>query len=56
MKKYNGGFVLQSWSDLPKGSGLGTSSILAGCIISALWKVVGLQHEITSVLHAVSKT
>ncbi|XP_066935436.1 L-fucose kinase-like isoform X2 [Clytia hemisphaerica] len=50
---HHSGFVLQSWSDLPKGSGLGTSSILAGCILSALWKVVGLEHEVTSVLHAV---
>ena len=54
MLTYKGGFVLQSWSDLPKGSGLGTSSILAGCILSSLWKVVGLKHELSSVLHAVS--
>lgn len=54
MSKYGGGFSLQTWSNLPQGSGLGTSSILAGCVLSALWTVIGMKHEVTSVLHAVN--
>lgn len=52
--KYGGGFVLNTWSNLPHGSGLGTSSILAGTVLSALWTVAGYQHSTDSVLHAVS--
>jgi len=51
--KYGGGFVLNTWSNLPHGSGLGTSSILAGTVLSALWTVAGYQHNTDSVLHAV---
>ena len=54
MNKYQSGFELQTWSDLPHGSGLGTSSILAGTIIAALWRVVGKVPDVDSVVHAVS--
>ena len=53
-QRYGGGFILKTWSNLPHGSGLGTSSILAGTVISALWTVVGFEHDLSSVLHAVS--
>eukprot|EP00794_Sanderia_malayensis_P016014 gene16014-17631_t len=53
LNKYKGGFELQTWSDLPHGSGLGTSSILSGTILAALWKAVGKEHDLDSVIHAV---
>lgn len=53
LNKYKGGFELQTWSDLPHGSGLGTSSILAGTILAALWKSVGKEPDLDSVIHAV---
>ena len=51
--KYNGGFILQTWSELPHGSGMGTSSILAGTILAALWRVIGKQPDVDAVVHAV---
>jgi len=53
MSRYQSGFELQTWSELPHGSGLGTSSILAGTIIAALWRVVGKVPDVDSVIHAV---
>ncbi len=47
------GLEIELWSDLPQGSGLGTSSILAGCLISAFWVLLGRQFSRTSLLHAV---
>ena len=55
MSRYQSGFELQTWSELPHGSGLGTSSILAGTIIAALWRVVGKVPDVDSVIHAVSQ-
>ncbi|XP_047135189.1 L-fucose kinase isoform X1 [Hydra vulgaris] len=52
-RQHGGGFVLQTWSDLPHGSGLGASSILAGVVIAAMWTVTGLSYDVESVLHAV---
>lgn len=48
-----GGLEIESWSLLPHGSGLGTSSILAGCIIAAVWTCIGVKFDTESVLHAV---
>ena len=53
-ENYGGGFELQTWSDLPHGSGLGTSSILAGTIMAALWRSIGKEPDVDSVIHAVS--
>ncbi len=36
--------VLEAWSNVPVGSGLGTSSILAGAILLALWNVIGNEN------------
>ena len=41
--------VLEAWSNVPVGSGLGTSSILAGAILLALWHLIGMK-EITDSL------
>lgn len=43
--RYHGGLEIQTWSNLPRGSGMGTSSILAGIISTLLL----LQH--TYMLH-----
>ncbi|CAF0902210.1 unnamed protein product [Didymodactylos carnosus] len=36
------GLILEAWSNIPYGSGLGTSSILAGAILLALWHLLGV--------------
>lgn len=41
---YGGGFELHTWSNLPQGSGLGTSSILAGAVMAVLWKCIGKER------------
>ncbi|XP_038068725.1 L-fucose kinase-like [Patiria miniata] len=53
MSKYGGGIELNTWSDLPQGSGLGTSSILAGAAIAVLWRVSGQAYDHSSLIHAV---
>lgn len=50
------GIELQSWSDLPTGSGLGTSSILAACIVAASARVCGKKMSEDSLIHAVLLT
>lgn len=50
---HGGGIELQSWSNLPQGSGLGTSSILAAAIVSALWTTVGRTFDKLAVIHCV---
>ncbi|XP_054711046.1 L-fucose kinase-like [Uloborus diversus] len=51
--KFGGGFVVQTWSLLPQGCGMGTSSILASAVISVLWYVTGKKFNKLSVVHAV---
>ncbi|CAL1279495.1 unnamed protein product [Larinioides sclopetarius] len=50
---FGGGFEVQSWSLLPQGCGMGTSSILAGAIVAVLWSVTGKSFDKSSVIHAV---
>ncbi|GBM90595.1 L-fucose kinase, partial [Araneus ventricosus] len=50
---FGGGFEIQSWSLLPQGCGMGTSSILAGAIVAVLWTVTGKSFDKSSVIHAV---
>ncbi|XP_068724220.1 L-fucose kinase-like [Montipora capricornis] len=52
-KKYNAGFELHTWSVAPQGSGLGTSSILAGVILAALLRATGRKATLDSLVHAV---
>jgi fucokinase len=48
------GLEMHSWSHLPSGSGLGTSSILAGCALAAVWAGgMRLAYDDSSVYHAV---
>ncbi len=44
-----GGLEIELSSDLPKGSGLGTSSILGACLVSALERLAGRRHDVARV-------
>jgi len=48
-----GGIELISWSRLPTGSGLGTSSILAGVLVSCVGRAMGRVYSTQSLTHAV---
>ena len=48
-----GGIVLESWSNLPQGSGCGTSSILAGCLLEAVGEVMGRPFSRAGLVHSV---
>ncbi|XP_073911777.1 L-fucose kinase isoform X2 [Castor canadensis] len=50
---FGGGFELHTWSELPHGSGLGTSSILAGAALAALQRVAGRAVGTEALIHAV---
>ncbi|KAM6430681.1 L-fucose kinase isoform 1-T1 [Liasis olivaceus] len=52
-ERFAGGFELHTWSRLPHGSGLGTSSILAGAVIASLYRVSGRSASVESLIHAV---
>ncbi|XP_064640542.1 L-fucose kinase-like [Lineus longissimus] len=53
VQKYGGGFHVTTWSNLPHGSGMGTSSILAGGLMAALWKASGKSYDHQTLIHAV---
>ena len=48
-----GGLELESWSHLPTGSGLGTSSILAGALVAAVGLASGRDYAPEALTHAV---
>ncbi|KAM9191648.1 L-fucose kinase [Dugong dugon] len=50
---FGGGFELHTWSELPHGSGLGTSSILAGAALAALQRAAGQAVGTEALIHAV---
>ncbi|XP_059940574.1 L-fucose kinase isoform X4 [Mesoplodon densirostris] len=50
---FGGGFELHTWSELPHGSGLGTSSILAGAALAALQRAAGRAMGTEALIHAV---
>ncbi|XP_064016610.1 L-fucose kinase isoform X5 [Pogoniulus pusillus] len=53
MENFGGGFEVHTWSDLPHGSGLGTSSILAGAVMASLYRAAGKVASTESLIHAV---
>ncbi|XP_042337041.1 L-fucose kinase-like, partial [Plectropomus leopardus] len=53
MQLWGGGVELHSWSLLPTGSGLGTSSILAGALLAAVYRCTGRTYDADSLIHAV---
>ncbi|NWR60101.1 FUK kinase, partial [Bucorvus abyssinicus] len=53
MESFGGGFEVHTWSKLPHGSGLGTSSILAGAVMASLYQAAGKAASTESLIHAV---
>lgn len=53
MQRWGGGLELHSWSALPTGSGLGTSSILAGALLAAVYRSTGRTYDTDSLIHNV---
>uniref|UniRef100_A0A665VQR4 L-fucose kinase n=1 Tax=Echeneis naucrates TaxID=173247 RepID=A0A665VQR4_ECHNA len=53
MQRWGGGVELHSWSVLPTGSGLGTSSILAGALLAAIYRCTGRIYNTDSLIHAI---
>ncbi|XP_063052854.1 L-fucose kinase [Engraulis encrasicolus] len=53
LQRWGGGLELHSWSLLPHGSGLGTSSILAGAVLAAVYRATGRSYDTDSLIHAV---
>ncbi|XP_067326996.1 L-fucose kinase [Anolis sagrei] len=53
VERFGGGFELHTWSCLPHGSGMGTSSILAGAVMAALYGASGRSASVHSLVHAV---
>ncbi|XP_072291330.1 L-fucose kinase [Eucyclogobius newberryi] len=53
MQLWGGGIELHSWSSLPTGSGLGTSSILAGALLAAVYRCTGRTYDTDSLIHNV---
>ncbi|KAM4618901.1 L-fucose kinase isoform 2-T2 [Polymixia lowei] len=53
LQRWRGGVELHSWSLLPHGSGLGTSSILAGALLAAVYRCTGRSYDTNSLIHAV---
>lgn len=52
-QNYGGGFEIHTWSNLPQGSGMGTSSILAGAVMAALLRASGKTCDRKGLVHAV---
>ncbi|MEW6236892.1 MAG: L-fucokinase [Candidatus Omnitrophota bacterium] len=53
LQQRGGGLEIHTWSRLPTGSGLGTSSILAAALFAALGKTIGFRYDNESLVHAV---
>lgn len=52
-RKLGGSLELHTWTGLPHGSGLGTSSILAGCVLKALWRLMNVDVSNESLSYAI---
>jgi fucokinase len=55
LRESGGGVEIESWSRLPTGSGLGTSSILAAALVAAVGGVTGRHYAPDALVHAVSQ-
>ncbi|XP_077452210.1 L-fucose kinase isoform X2 [Stigmatopora argus] len=51
--RWGGGLEIHAWSALPAGSGLGTSSILAGALLAAIYQATGRSYSRDALIHAV---
>ncbi len=52
-EKLNGALELHTWTGLPQGSGLGTSSILACCVLKVLWYLMGVTVSNETLMYSV---
>ena len=52
-QRFESGLEIRTKSLLPEGSGLGTSSILAGCILSTLWTLMRKKFVYSDLIHGV---
>lgn len=48
-----GGIEIESWSQLPTGSGMGTSSILAATLVACVGRAMGVAYDADMLVHAV---
>ena len=48
-----GGLEIESWSSLPVGSGMGTSSIMGVALVAAIGRVLGRSYEPSALIHAI---
>lgn len=53
LHRWGSGVEVHSWSELPTGSGLGTSSILAGALLAVVYRCTGRSYTTDSLIHAV---
>ncbi|KAK9952014.1 hypothetical protein ABG768_017880 [Culter alburnus] len=53
LQRWGGGLEIHSCSSLPHGSGLGTSSILAGAALAAVYRCTGRSFDTNSLIHDV---
>ncbi|XP_043083720.1 L-fucose kinase isoform X2 [Puntigrus tetrazona] len=53
LERWGGGLEIHSCSSLPHGSGLGTSSILAGAALAAVYRCTGRSYDTNSLIHDV---
>uniref|UniRef100_A0AAR2J8J5 L-fucose kinase n=1 Tax=Pygocentrus nattereri TaxID=42514 RepID=A0AAR2J8J5_PYGNA len=53
LERWGGGLEVHTWSLLPHGSGLGTSSILAGAVLAGVYRCTGRSYDTSSLIHAV---
>lgn len=52
-KKIGASLEVHTWTGLPHGSGLGTSSILIGCVLKALWRLMGVHVSNESLSYSI---
>lgn len=51
--RIGGTLELHTWTGLPHGSGLGTSSILIGCVLKALWRLMKIDVSNESLSYSI---
>ena len=53
LRARGGGIEIESWSRLPQGSGLGTSSILAAALVACVSSALGVYRDASDLTHTV---
>ena len=52
-RKIGGTLELHTWTNLPHGSGLGTSSILIGCVLTAIWNLMKVKASSKDIIYSI---